>query len=196
VVGDFLMSDSIYIYPTDTVWGIGANIYSQKGQEAIRKIKKSSLEKPMSVLFPGRDILSRFINYPTLWNDLFELEITFLIPSKWCNEEIPSWVATGPYVGIRCLENAELDFIKEKENAPITSTSLNLSGGEPITSLEDVTSFMENEAKSCELIHFKDREMSGMSSTIVKVEEDKNYEIIRAGANVEKIKDILGLSAT
>ena len=190
------MSDSIYIYPTDTVWGIGANIFSRSAQETIRKIKKSSSEKPMSVLFPGRDMLSQFINYPPLWNELFDLEITFLIPRKWCKEEIPAWVFTGPYLGIRCLENAELDFIKEKENAPITSTSLNLSGGKPITSLDEVTSFMENEAKSSELIHFKDREMSGMSSTIVKVEEDKSYEIIRPGTNAKEIRDILGLSAT
>ncbi|RLA65015.1 MAG: hypothetical protein DRQ88_09925 [Epsilonproteobacteria bacterium] len=190
------MSDQIYIYPTDTVWGIGASIFSRDAQEEIRAIKKTSPDKPMSVLFPGKNLLAHFIDYPVLWDDLFKLEVTFLIPMSWCKQEIPDWVAKGPYLGIRCLENDELKKILEKEGAPITSTSLNLSGGGPITSLDDAMAFQNNEANSAELIHFKDHHMSGMSSTIVKVEEGNTYEIIRSGTNTSKVRDILGLSAT
>lgn len=192
-MGDILMSDQIYIYPTDTVWGIGANIFSEKAQANIRVIKKSAPDKPMSVLFPGKEILSQFLDYPEVWNDLFPLEVTFLIPKSWCKKEIPDWVASGPFLGIRCLENPEITHILGKEGAPITSTSLNLSGGGPITTFRDATSFQQIEATSGKLIHFQDRKMSGMSSTILKVEEDKSYEIIRHGTNADQIRNILGL---
>ena len=122
--------------------------------------------------------------------------VTFLIPSSWCKENIPEWVATGPYLGIRCLENEVVNILKDKESAPVTTTSLNLSGGGPIVSLEEALSFQENEANSAELIHFKDHKISGMSSTIIKVEENNTYEIIRNGTNTSKIRATLGLPAT
>ena len=193
MVVELLMSDQIYIYPTDTVWGIGANIFSRNAQEKIRAIKKSTLDKPMSILFPGKELLGHFLDYPLPWNDLFSLEITFLIPRSWCKEEIPDWVATGPFLGIRCLEGDEINSIKERENAPITTTSLNLSGGGPITTLADAKEFQKAQASDSKLLSFKNHSMSGMSSTIVKVEVENKYEIIRAGTNVEKIKSVLGL---
>ncbi|TDJ07380.1 MAG: hypothetical protein E2O68_03750 [Deltaproteobacteria bacterium] len=190
------MSDQIYIYPTDTVWGIGANINSWKAQEKIKAIKKSSADRPMSVLFPGTSMLKEYVDYPSNWDSLFDLEITFLIPIGWCKREIPSWITKGPYLGIRCFRNDEIDSIREVENAPITSTSLNLAGGDPIITCEDATSFLENAAPTAEMINLQVHKMSGMSSTIVKVEEKDIYEIIRSGTNLEKIKRALGLPAT
>jgi len=190
------LSDQIYIYPTDTVWGIGANIYSREAQDKIRSIKKSPKDKSMSVLFQGQDMLERYINYPALWNELFNLEITFLIPKNWCKKDIPDWVATGPYLGIRCLENEELTLIRDKEKAPITSTSLNLTGGGPITNIKEVKAFKDENTSLAEVVNLNDQQMSGTSSSILLVKEENKYEIIRAGKNIRKIESVLGLSTT
>ncbi len=34
-----IFSNDVYIYPTDTVWGIGASIFSEEGTRLVRKIK-------------------------------------------------------------------------------------------------------------------------------------------------------------
>ena len=55
-------SNTIYVYPTDTVWGIGCSIYNQDGFEKIAKIKKTKADKPLSILFESRAEIELFFN--------------------------------------------------------------------------------------------------------------------------------------
>jgi len=191
-------SDDVFIYPTDTVWGIGCSIYSESGHEKIAEIKRTSKDKPLSMMFAGADeILSSFKLPEEMtreWlEDFFKLETTLGLPLTLAKIRIPKW-ATGEssYVSIRCLNTPVIRAINDELRAPFFSTSLNLTGEPPITKKEDAKKFHQQHAST--VLFFEDQEsedLSGTSSTIVFINENLTFEIKREGRRVEEVKDHL-----
>lgn len=191
------MSDKIYIYPTDTVWGIGANIYSKSAHVKIAEIKGSRDGKPLSILFPSIEMAQSYLKIPKKFLDhleIFDLGFTLLLPLDLAVKEIPPWVReSSPFIGFRVLPLLALKKVMESEGAPITTTSLNKSGESPIVKNEEAQQFFKS-VKSPE-IHFvkiKSLENHGSSSTIVQYENGL-MKIIREGKNITVIKGMLGL---
>ena len=165
------MSCDIYIYPTDTVWGIGANYNCRESIEDIHAIKRTPLSKNLSLLFPSLRTLIEWIPSfekisPDLVEELFSCESTFLIHKRYLSKTIPSHIVSeGEHLGCRYLGDR---YASLSVDVPIVSTSLNLSGEPPISSREDAYSFYKTYAPQAVFLdeHF---EMSGRSSSIIKV---------------------------
>lgn len=188
-----LNNESVFIYPTDTVWGIGASIYSQSAQKNIASIKKTSEDKPLSIMFTDIKALYNSFNFPDFMSlswlrNYFKFESTLIIPIKIAKILIPSWI-TGKsgFVSIRCLEHTELKMISEKIAAPFITTSLNLTGDEPIVNFKDAKEFQETYAPNAEFIGDISHNLSGRSSTIV-IYKMNQFEIVRVGLKIEEIK--------
>lgn len=194
-----LINEDIFIYPTDTVWGIGASIYSQNAYQSIAAIKRTSDDKPLSIMFTDATVLYNSFNFPDImtlsWlRNYFKLESTLLIPIKIAKILIPSWItAKSEFVSIRCLEHTELKKISEIALAPFITTSLNLTGDPPIVGFEDAKKFQEAYAPDAQLIGDSSHNLSGSSSTIV-IFRINSFEIIRVGLKVEEIKKHLKLT--
>lgn len=190
----------IIAYPTDTVWGIGCDIFDAEAVSLVHQIKKSDSAKPLSTLIPNIDylinILNKDLEYLTKeWLEkFFSLETTILIPVKSLNIELPQWVVAGsPYASFRCLRNAAIEEIFKENSNPIISTSLNLTGTPPITELEKAKEFFdEHIAQSGQFYSSDAKELSGHSSTIVKCDPE-GYSIVREGKRVAQVKEFLGL---
>ena len=45
---DILKDDGVILYPTDTIYGLGANIFSDNGVRRIYEIKERPTKKPLS----------------------------------------------------------------------------------------------------------------------------------------------------
>ncbi|HPL63857.1 MAG TPA: Sua5/YciO/YrdC/YwlC family protein, partial [Syntrophales bacterium] len=45
---DMLREGGIIVYPTDTVYGLGCDLFNKKGIEKIYEIKRRSRKKPLS----------------------------------------------------------------------------------------------------------------------------------------------------
>ena len=188
-----LNDESVFIYPTDTVWGIGASIRSKAAREKINVIKRSPDDKPLSIMFTDINTLYNSFNFPdgmsVSWlRNFFKLESTLGLPLRIPKISIPSWVtAKSEFVSVRCLEFPALKEISQDLAAPFFTTSLNLAGEPPITSYEDALKFQKEHAHSCEFFGDSTHDLSGRSSTIVFLKGDK-FEIIRVGSKVEEIK--------
>ena len=189
----------IIIYPTDTVWGIGASIYSQSAHKGIAAIKKTTEDKPLSIMFTDAKVLYNSFNFPDImtlsWlRNYFKLESTLLIPIKIAKIIIPSWITgKSEFVSIRCLEHPELKLISEKLLAPFITTSLNLTGDPPIVNFEDAKKFQESYAPDAVFFGNSSHDLSGSSSTIV-IFRINHFEIVRVGLKVEEIKKHLKLT--
>ena len=193
-----IKKDDIFIYPTDTVWGIGCSIYSEKGHAEINEIKQTAKSKPLSIMFTNvQEIYQNFtfpeeINLPWL-ETFFKLETTLGFPLKACKLKIPKW-ATGDseYVSIRCLQTDVTKKIYQDLQGPFFSTSLNLSGLAPIISSSEALKFHKSHAENA---HFFDsnekRDLSGSSSTIVFFKENLDFEIKREGLKIKDVKNHL-----
>lgn len=185
--------DDVFIYPTDTVWGIGCSIYSEKGFERIAEIKHTSKNKPLSMMFANSKEVFDSFKLPqevTLeWlEQFFAMETTLGLPLSLSKIRIPKW-ATGEseYVSIRCLETSIIKKIHDEVKAPFFSTSLNITGEPPVTKTADAKKFQQNYAQDCHFFN-QDSDLSGTSSTIVFISESLNFEIKREGRKIEEVK--------
>lgn len=126
-----LSHDGLVIYPTDTLYGLGADAFSIEAIEKVYEAKKRDLAKPISIAVsdvemlaavsridaPMRVFIERFLPGP----------VTVVVPAK---KIIPDILTGGTgTIGIRIPAHGIARQIIEKFDAPITATSANLSGG-------------------------------------------------------------------
>lgn len=194
-----LTSESVFIYPTDTVWGIGASIHSEAAHKRIAAIKRTSDDKPLSIMFTDVNTLYKSFNLPDFMSvswlrNYFKLESTLGLPRKISKISIPSWVTgKSEFVSVRCLDDAALKDISDAIKAPFFTTSLNLTGEPPIINFADAEAFQKDHAPDAELFGDSSHNLSGRSSTIVFYKGD-SFEVIREGIKIEEIKKHLKLT--
>lgn len=196
------MIPSIYIYPTDTVWGIGASIESRTATREIAMIKQTSFDKPLSVLFSSLKQLREYIEIPNdidnSWLEVFfSLESTLAVPRQWANSSIPDWVlADSDLVALRCLSLTAVSTIISEVKAPITTTSFNLSGTPSIKNRDQAYRLYSEIAPQHQFIDDLNAPLSGNSSSIVKLLDDVSFSFIRKGSCWEKIEKHVQLLST
>ncbi len=193
-----IKADDVFIYPTDTVWGIGCSLYSELGILKIAEIKKTSKDKPLSIMFSSVDDVYSAFHFPEevskIWlQDFFKLETTLILPLKAAVIKFPRWsTAESSYISVRCLENDLMKKIYQETRAPFFTTSLNLSGEAPITSVEKAREFQKLFASDAFLFEENDsRDLSGVASSIIILEENLNFEIKREGRRLADVKNHL-----
>jgi len=181
-VVEILKNDGIIIYPTDTVYALGCDIYNHKAMEKIAKIKNLDLNKA-HLSFVCRDLshLSDFTK--PLNNTIFKLikkntpgPFTFILEA---NNEVPkNFRKNKKTVGIRVPNNKIVQEIIKQLGHPILSTSL-LSDDDILEYLTDPELIYEKYKKIVDIVI--DGGIGGIvPSTVVDLTNDE-IEIIREG---------------
>jgi L-threonylcarbamoyladenylate synthase len=131
-----LKGGGVVIYPTDTIYGLGANVFYDEAVKKIYSLKKRPIHKPISVcLSKVEDIYKiAFLNrdMDKMVQKLLPGPYTLIFEKK---EEFKSQVTSSHRIGIRIPDNhvcSELSL-----NFPITTTSANISGDVPPKSIDD-----------------------------------------------------------
>ncbi|WP_372652941.1 L-threonylcarbamoyladenylate synthase [Halobacteriovorax sp.] len=192
------MKSKLYVYPTDTVWGIGGDIFSEDCYRKIAKIKGHDSKKPLSIVFKDFKMITSLINLPNEFNekwlnDFFALESTIGVPKSWAKIELPSWICQeSDFISIRCQNSGELSPIFDEVNGPITSTSLNITGQDPIVNFLDAKEFFTTNMKEEYFCDNAKTVCSGRSSTIV-LYDITEIKVVREGKYIEEIKEHLKL---
>ena len=120
----------VVLYPTDTVYGLGVNIFNKKAVRRIYDIKKRSLMKPLSIIVSSKDAISHVANLRTrdkIYVDKFLPGPYTLILNK--TKIVPRVVTSGlKHVGVIIPDNEIACRISDL--FPVTTTSANLSDHE------------------------------------------------------------------
>ena len=120
----------IVLYPTDTVYGLGVNIFNKKAVRRVYDIKKRSLMKPLSIIVSSKDAISHVANLRNrdkIYVDKFLPGPYTLILNK--TKIVPRVVTSGlKHVGVRIPDNEIACRISDL--FPVTTTSANLSDHE------------------------------------------------------------------
>jgi len=131
-----IKAGKIFIYPTDTLYGIGCDATNVKAVRKIRKIKRRS-KKPFSVIAPSKKwITSNFKLKSTFLKKLPGPFTYLLAPKK--KRLLPRAVLKGAeMVGVRIPKHKFATFI-QKSGKPFITTSVNISGQQNIFQVVDI----------------------------------------------------------
>ena len=129
-----LDNDGIIAYPTDTLYGLGCNAKSLKAIKKINKIKRR--KSPISIIVNSKKSILNWMNIDTKYNkiifDKLSTSNTVIVPIKkgFVSDHI---LGSGQTLGVRIPHHEFCFQITEKYPNPITTTSINTTGEEPLT---------------------------------------------------------------
>jgi L-threonylcarbamoyladenylate synthase len=125
-----LMHDGTIIYPTETVYGLGADAMSDEAIMKVYEAKKRPLGMPVSIAVADFDMLAAVARVAPGMHGFIETflpgPVTIILPSRRIIPEILTG-GTG-MIGIRMPAHDLALQIIERFDSPITATSANLHG--------------------------------------------------------------------
>ncbi len=172
----------IIVYPTETLYGLGANILDAGSIERVFNIKGRERKKPISILFSSVEQAKKYVyfnkNACKLADFFLPGGITMILPAK-----VPlGKLFGGDNIAIRVSSNKVIQELMKRLKFPITSTSANISGKpDPYSAEESINQIGDKvdlvlDAGECE---------HGKPSTIIEIIDEK-VNIIREGAIPKK----------
>lgn len=135
---DVLANGGVILYPTDTVYGLGANIFDDKAVRRVFEIKQRSLLKPLSILVSdvkAIDLVANVsLNQREVINNYLPGPYTFILEKTML---VPRVVTSGSsFVGVRVPDNEIA--CRLASIFPITTTSANLSDKEVLSNPKEI----------------------------------------------------------
>lgn len=127
---------NIFIYPTDTIYGIGCNALNEESVKKIKEIKTRDKDKPLSIIAPSKDwIYKNLIADKSRVDKYLPGKYTLILRKK--NSKFLSHVSNTETLGVRIPQHEFTSLIAEA-GVPFITTSVNLAGEKAITSLEEI----------------------------------------------------------
>lgn len=174
-----LQAGKTILYPTDTIWGIGCDATNSKACDKVFEVKKRPTNKSLIILIDSADRLKDYVvDVPACAYDLIDHATNPLSIIYEEGMNLAKNVSADKSVCIRVVDN---DFCKEvirQLGKPITSTSANLSGQSSALTFNDISEEIKQSVDyTVQLYH--DVFGKPKSSTIIKLNKDNTFEIIR-----------------
>ena len=176
---DALNNGDIVVYPTDTLYALGVDIYNEKAIRRVFKVKKRPLDNPLPVAVSNLSCVEKIAYVNNTARKLAEYflpgPLTLILNKK---NIIPDVVTCGlKKVAVR-ISNNMLALNLLSSYGPLTVTSANIHGKKVPEIISDIKSqFDISDIK----VYLDSGRLKGLPSTIVDVSEN-NINIIRKGA--------------
>jgi L-threonylcarbamoyladenylate synthase len=127
------------VYPTETVYGLGADAFSEGAIRKVYELKRRELSNPLSLAVSSFEMLQTVADVDSelldILTELLPGPVTVLLRKK---ESVPDLLTAGSnLVGVRYPDN-EIALRIIHETGPITATSANISGKTPPTRVEEL----------------------------------------------------------
>ncbi len=168
----------IIAYPTDTLYGLGVNANDQGALNKLNDLKERTGDKSISLMLSGIEMLSDIFTdlskgEKNLIDEFLPGELTIVLKRP-ANSDFIS----GDTVGIRIPRNDFCNEIVKYYGKPITTTSVNLAGGNPARNVDEVMNYFSGKIP---LLIDGGESPNIEGSTVVQANEDK-IKILRQGA--------------
>ena len=180
-----IKNGGIVVFPTETVYGIGANALNAEAVKKIYEIKKRPLSKPITLLVNSIDMIERVAKDITpfeyaIIKKFFPGPLTIILQKK---DVVPDIVTSGgSTVGIRMPANEIALELINRAGVPLATPSANISDKPSKTNIKDVMSEFP-EGVDCFIDGGKSK--IGVASTIVQVIDGVPH-ILRQGTITEE----------
>ncbi len=174
-----LKRGGVIAYPTDTVYGIGCDIFNKKAIDRIRLLKGKAHKSPLSFICPDLKDISNYAYvsnraYKTMRHLLpgpytFILKATPLVPKL--------MVSPRKTVGIRVPNNVVcLDLLKVLGH-PIVSTSASFGEFDVFTDPEEIDIRLGHQLD----VIIDSGILGTKPSSVIDLTDDENFKVLRVG---------------
>jgi L-threonylcarbamoyladenylate synthase len=173
----------LVVYPTETVYGLGADALDPDAVEQVFAAKRREHDDPVSVAVPDVEAAAahvRLTDRARRFAERFLPGAVTLVAE--CGRDVPDALTAGrDRVGVRVPDH-EVALALLERVAPITATSANVSGRPSVRHPDD----LDDEIREAATVVLDAGETpGGTGSTVVDVERG---EVIREGAMAEEVR--------
>jgi len=189
-----ICAGKLIAYPTDTLYGLGANALDTASASKLVEAKKRPSGKPISVIVGSVDQARLLAKNPDgVWERLVETfwpgPLTTVVDAA---GDVPAIITGGTgKIGMRVPDCPLARAISEKAEVPVTATSANVAGRAPATTAGEIAAVLGDHLSlvlDCGTLD------ADSGSTVVDVTSGK-IRVIRKGAVAEeRIEELLGES--
>lgn len=177
----FLKKGEVIAYPTETIYGLGVDVFNKKAIKKIYDLKARDYGLPVSILVSDLEMMRSCLDHVPeealpLIRRFWPGPLTILFPAS---KKFPKELITNTgKVGIRISSNVIASSIVRQFGQPITTTSANRSGFPPSLNVRHVKKYFGDKIPC--IVDGGDCEPS-RGSTVVDISSE-TMRIIRDGA--------------
>ena len=133
------------VYPTDTLYALGANAMEPQSIERVFKIKNREREKPLPIAVRNikwaKELSFIYKREERFLNKVWPGSTTVVLPKR---NVVPDILTAGrPSVAMRIPDHQFVEKLLARFGYPITSTSANVSGQAPSRKMSDIIGLFE-----------------------------------------------------
>lgn len=172
-IAERIRNGAVFIYPTDTIYGIGCGALDKNAVEKIRRLKERQTN-PFSIIAPSKEWITENCIITKEAKDLLNKlpgPYTFILRLKNKNAVANNVNQGQETIGVRIPDHWFSDVIREL-GFPIVTTSANRSGQPFMTSLDDLDQAIKD---GVDFIIYEGRK-EGKPSKIINLVEGKIKE--------------------
>jgi len=179
-----LQQGGVIVYPTDTVYGLGANATNKDAVLKIRAIKGRTDTKPILAIVEDLDMLAQY----AIITPLARVLATAFLPGPLTlilnthSTSLSAIAHSDGSVGFRIPDSFFCRNLLHAFGRPITSTSVNRSGMEQPDTLADMLAQLNTPNTRIATVVDAGTLPSSPPSTIVDVREGHTCKVMREGA--------------
>lgn len=187
---EIIKNGGIVVFPTETVYGIGANGLDENAVKRLYNIKQRPINKPISLLVSNMDMVNQVAKDITdleykLMEEFFPGPFTIILKKK---DIVPDIVTAGQgTVGIRIPAGEIARKLVEYANVPIATPSANISGKPSSTNFDSV---MKDFKGKVDFFIDGGESKLGIASTIVKVIDGVPHILRQGSISKEQIERV------
>lgn len=179
LAAELFHSGKIFIYPTDTIYGIGGNPFDENVVKRISDIKGRNEKKQFIWLLSDFENLMNYFDviYDThldFLQKLWPAPVTIILNLNTRTKEI----INQDTIAVRIPQNDFCLKLLKEISRPLISTSVNRSGEDPLKLIEQI---VNNFSQDVDAILFQSDSTERKSSTIVDL-TSKQPKLIREGS--------------
>ena len=175
-----LRRGEVIVFPTETLYGLGADALSDTAVEKVFQLKGRDPNNPIPVLIDGRNMLGTLVaDIPLLAEALIARfwpgPLTLVLAAR---KDIPRpLLNSNGGIGVRLSSQPIATQIVKALGHPLTATSANPSGEAPARTLQEAKQYFSGQID----VFVDGGELTSRTgSTVVEISADK-VKIIRAG---------------
>lgn len=180
-----LKSGGVVIHPTDTCYGVAADITNQKAIEKVYLLKKRDFKKPLKIIVKNLKEFRKYGQYYPVISKLikkyYPYQIAFVVPKT---KLVPLFLNhQDSTIGIQVPRCQICQQLLRKTNLPLAATSANISNERECYDLIELfKQFSKDDPNQPPfLIIYGGKLPSRKPSSVVKIINNKKIEILRLG---------------